>query len=913
MNAKNLNILLRNNTGNKEKAALIEGFVVRTRPFENIFKEISSVGSLKPEQNYLVIGQRGSGKTTILYRLKYAIEDDAILTRKIVTVMLAEEQYNLLDLETLWEHIGEQLGELAIFRGISNEMVGLSTGSNYEEKAFETIEKYLKTENMRLIVFMENIDVFFKKISLEGQQRLREVLISSSYIRLIASSTSYFESIMNYDMPFYNFFKITELKGLTRQECIDLLIKIGEQFGEEESIEAIINNNPNRIESLRRLTGGVPRTISYLFQIFLDNVNGKAIKDLYQLIDTMTFLYKAELDQLSAQQQKLIDVIARNWDAIAVKDIVAKTKFESKNVSSLLNVLEKNQFIEKIPTDGKLYLYRIRERFLNIWYLMRFGKKQEKENVVWLVRFYDAWCDGTELARHISRHLENLTGGNYDPLAALDMGNMFLECENVSSDLKYDLYIKTKSILPRKAIGELRVSNKLLYDKINSLVKKKSYDEAIEVLNEIAEKGEKYYDMAYWIYSRTGRYNLAEENQEKCFELTGKGRAAFKIAYLNEVNLKNDEKAIQYYLLALEKKEFEAAERLGNLYFKNRNLHEAKKYHQLAVSHEIYRSYLGLSFLHMFENDFTAAEKYAFLAIDHGVDGHSILAQIYMMKNQFAKAETVLNKSLKNGYKYALLGLAQLFLKRKKKNYEIAKQYFQQAIEAGFDEGYYSLGKLEINKFSEEKGIELLKEAIKKGNESAAHYLAHYYQRKKVFEKAEEYFLLSATLGRKSAILCLVHSLFQDRQKNKKQHALNIIEQHLDELKEYSPSGELTYAIMLLWNGQIEKSIELVKQQLPKIRDEINKMEDDDDTYAISDLVQYMVLLLAKGQYNAAIVLFSDTSVVDLKQVVKPVYFALMYFMQNEYPKEYLKAGDELKETIAEIIEQVIKIKEEYI
>jgi len=144
MNAKNINILLRNNTGNKEKAALIEGFVVRTKPFENIFKDISSMSSQKPKQNYLIIGQRGSGKTTILYRLKYAIEDDIVLNNNIVTVMLAEEQYNLMDLETLWENIGEQLADLDEFKGISDEIATFASGENYEEKAFETLEKYLK-------------------------------------------------------------------------------------------------------------------------------------------------------------------------------------------------------------------------------------------------------------------------------------------------------------------------------------------------------------------------------------------------------------------------------------------------------------------------------------------------------------------------------------------------------------------------------------------------------------------------------------------------------------------------------------------------------------------------------------------------------------------------------------------------
>jgi hypothetical protein len=43
------------------------------------------------------------------------------------------------------------------------------------------------------------------------------------------------------------------------------------------------------------------------------------------------------------------------------------------------------------------------------------------------------------------------------------------------------------------------------------------------------------------------------------------------------------------------------------------------------------------------------------------------------------------------------------------------------------------------------------------------------------------------------------------------------------------------------------------------------------------------------------------------KDRFKLVYYALMSFMKDEYPNEYLKMGGELKDTVEEII---IKIKE---
>lgn len=102
-----MNILFKNNSGNKDKESLISSFVVRTKIFNALFTEIKLSTSDKPEQNYLVIGQRGAGKTTLLHRLKYAIEDDLDLQSVILPIMLSEEQYNLLDLINLWETVAD--------------------------------------------------------------------------------------------------------------------------------------------------------------------------------------------------------------------------------------------------------------------------------------------------------------------------------------------------------------------------------------------------------------------------------------------------------------------------------------------------------------------------------------------------------------------------------------------------------------------------------------------------------------------------------------------------------------------------------------------------------------------------------------------------------------------------------------
>lgn len=488
MKFKDTDVLLRNNTGNKSKDSLIEGFVIRTKEFENLFSNIRK-SKKQHNQHFLIIGQRGAGKTTLLHRLNYAIEDDSELSAVTIPIIFSEEQYHLSELTNLWESIAGYLEDNYQWQNISAGIDKIIANNNdYELLAFEYLKERLKLQNKTLIVIIENINVFLKKIDKTERERLKAILLSADYIKIIGSSTSFNDGIIDFSSEFFDFFQVIQLNGLNKSECENLLIKIGQQYGAEEQIKDIIKNNPARIEALRRLTGGVPRTIAYLFEIFLNNKNGKAITDLYILIDTLTFLYKSELDQLSSQQQKVIDVIARKWDAIGVKEISKITRFESKNISSILSGLEKNQLIEKVQTSTKNHLYRIKERFMNIWYLMRFGRKHDKENVIWLVRFFDAWCEEKELNKLITDHIDNLKEGLYDVNAAIDMGNTFLSCENVSESLKLELIRMTKSVLPKRLLDKVRISSKNVHNTLVELITAQNFDEALKMLNEIDVK-----------------------------------------------------------------------------------------------------------------------------------------------------------------------------------------------------------------------------------------------------------------------------------------------------------------------------------------------------------------------------------------------------------------------------------------
>lgn len=903
-------VYFRNNTGSKSKTAIVEGFVVRTNELEHLKSLITQTDNSYSDLNTIIIGQRGAGKTTLMHRLNYAILDDNQLSKRYLPIVFSEEQYNLSDLTTLWEAVAIGIEDNFYKEKLSASIDKIiDTEDNYEAMSFNYLQKFLKSKDKIAILFIENVNYFLKKLNDNEKNRLQKILTSDSSFRIIGASTSYNDGTIDFGETFYDFFTAIQLDGLTQEDCEKLLIRIGKQYGEEDQIREIISNYPGRVEALRRLTGGVPRTISYLFQIFLDNENGKAIKDLYLLIDTLTLLYKSELDQLSTQQQKVIDAIARKWDAISVKEIAKRTRLESKNISSILSYLEKNQLIEKVPTSTKNHLYRIKERFMNIWYLMRFGRKHDKENVIWLVRFFDAWCDESELTKRLKNHINNLKDGNYDETAAIDMGNTFLSCENIPDNLKEELIKTTNSVLPDKLLQNAKKINKDLLADIERLTKEGQIDDAVSLLETVVDKSIDYYMLAISIYLKQNNKDKIIEATEAAWELDSKNSsAAITMGLIYETYLNENDKAIEFYKtsLLLPQPHPYAASRLGDIYKKLRDYENAVKYYKLAVSKNFKHALLSLGGVYLKIKDYEKAEKSFKDAIAAKVEGaNTALAKFLGRQHRHKEAGIVLLNAVELNEKSSHINLGRYYLLPKKPNFKKAEEQFTFAIEKGDIDGYNQLARLYIKQKESEKAIKTFELGVANKDPESAHQLGHIYNRQRNFAKSDEMFAKTIELGDNSVIGCWVESFYNSKRSDKKHFALELLQKH-------KPEGEnirfnLLYAKILLWNGSVSEAMDLIKEQINSIR-EIYNSDEEEEKYsqkAFSELVDFFLLLIAKKEYDKILDMFNDSNDFDFKTMLKPIYYLVMEELKEEFPMEYLKAGKELTETINDLKKEV--------
>ena len=136
-------------------------------------------------------------------------------------------------------------------------------------------------------------------------------------------------------------------------------------------------------------------------------------------------------------------------------------------------------------------------------------------------------------------------------------------------------------------------------------------------------------------------------------------------------------------------------------------------------------------------------------------------------------------------------------------------------------------------------------------------------------------------------------------QARKINQALNLITDNYNH--ERNSSNTHTFCVILLWAEQFSASYDKFSEWL--------KYENTDDWEI--DVPVYLNLLIAKKQLYKAKEFF-ELPEYEFKNRYKPIWYALMSLMQNEYPHEIKKMGSELKESVDEILQHIDKLQNKY-
>jgi tetratricopeptide (TPR) repeat protein len=402
-------------------------FVARMRELEEIVGRIRGTGQGRTPQHILITGARGMGKSTLLHRIALAVSDDAELPRHWLPLVLPEEQYTVATLAELWFNVlGVLADTLERENAFSAELSRLDQEvarikklalAAQESETLALLLDWVKRNGRRLLLLVDSTDQLFGSLSsgeAKAEQasgstqlwRLRNTLTHSPELFWIGSSYQALEAVQQYHDAFHDFFELIELRPLTLDDMRNAMLALARTFGiggvQGEAAAAQMAQNlearPERLKTLRAITGGNPRTTVILYDLFAVSGQNDPHADLKALLDSMTPLYKARMENLAEQPRKIFAHVMEHWAPIALGDLAKLSGIPNTTLSGQIKRLEQEGLIEKVKLPGtRRSGYQAGERLFNIWYLMRYTSRWVRQKLTWLIEFMRLWYTADEL------------------------------------------------------------------------------------------------------------------------------------------------------------------------------------------------------------------------------------------------------------------------------------------------------------------------------------------------------------------------------------------------------------------------------------------------------------------------------------------------------------------------------------
>ena len=361
-----------------DKDDLEEISVGRNELVKDCIEHIKNSANNKSTRQILFLGPRGIGKSHTLLRIFHGLSN----SNEVTTIRLAEEEYSISSLDDLCQRILEVLGINYYGEGVIVYC---------RNKLTE-----LKNDGKPAVLFVENLQMLFDQIH-PDLEKLRSIIQSDQSLCIVGSALTYFDSLSSPDKPFYKFFDITYLQGLTEEQVFEL-IKRRLVLAKKKFLIKSLEEHTERIRGLQLLTGGNPRLIHILAEIIVQKNSLEDLeRNLLSLLDQLTPFYQARMETMSREQRKIFDMIALSEGPLSPTEI-AKRLNNSKPaiVVAQLRRLQKDGLVENVKFSNKRGTrYQIVERLYRIWRELRSTRGASKVKL--FVDFMKLWYSKEEL------------------------------------------------------------------------------------------------------------------------------------------------------------------------------------------------------------------------------------------------------------------------------------------------------------------------------------------------------------------------------------------------------------------------------------------------------------------------------------------------------------------------------------